>query len=110
VENALSHTPRETDVQIVVSKTGVVSVQDQGGGVPRESRGRIFERLWRGDRRRNGGAGLGLSIVKRIVEAHGAAITVENRPKGGADFSMHFGLAETPEPSAQGAVEPAAAQ
>jgi signal transduction histidine kinase len=109
VENALSHTPKGSDVQIVVSKTGVVSVQDEGEGVPLDSRGRIFERLWRGDRRRNGGAGLGLSIVKRIVDAHGAAITVENRPSGGADFSMRFSLAEDPGPSADGAVQPVAA-
>jgi signal transduction histidine kinase len=110
VENALSHTPRGTDIQIVVSKTGTVSVLDQGEGVPLDSRGRIFERLWRGDRQHSGGAGLGLSIVKRIVEAHGAAITVENRPTGGADFSMRFSLAEKPEPSAHNDVEPAAVE
>jgi len=89
-ENALKHTPKGTDVEIVVGETGSVSVLDQGAGVANANRERIFERFWRGDRRRAGGAGLGLSIVKHVVEAHGGAITVENRPTGGAEFSLSF--------------------
>ena len=89
-ENALKHTPKGTDVEIVVGETGSVSVLDQGAGVANANRERIFERFWRGDRQRAGGAGLGLSIVKHVVEAHGGAITVENRPTGGAEFSLSF--------------------
>ncbi len=89
-ENALKHTPKGTDVEIVVGETGSVSVLDQGAGVANANRERIFERFWRGDRRRAGGAGLGLSIVKHVVEAHGGTITVENRPTGGAEFSLSF--------------------
>lgn len=106
VENALNHTPPGTDVEIVVREDGMVSVLDQGEGIPDENRRRIFERFWRRDRRRAGGAGLGLSIVQRIVEAHGGAITVEDAPTGGANFSISFRLAaqlDTPlaEPATQ---------
>jgi len=93
VENALNHTPEGTVVQIVVGEQGMASVLDEGEGVPVTKRELIFQRFWRRDRRRVGSAGLGLSIVKRIVDAHEGTITVENRPTGGADFTMHFPLA-----------------
>jgi signal transduction histidine kinase len=97
VDNAINHTPRERHVSIVVGELGTVSILDEGTGVPLADRERIFERFWRRDRHQSGGAGLGLSIVKRIAEAHGARITVDNRPSGGANFSMQFLLAEPPE-------------
>ena len=93
VENALNHTPEGTAVQIVIGEQGMVSVLDEGEGVPLAKRELIFQRFWPRDRRRAGRAGLGLSIVKRIVDAHEGAITVENRPTGGATFSMRFPLA-----------------
>lgn len=61
-----------------------VTVSDQGPGIPEESLGRIFTRFWRGNKR--GGTGLGLYIVKGIVEAHGGEITVGRAPAGGAEF------------------------
>jgi signal transduction histidine kinase len=48
----------------------------------------IFRRFWRRDRSRSHGAGLGLAIVARIVEAHAGKIDVVNRPTGGAVFSL----------------------
>jgi len=89
VENALNHTADGSAVEIMVKGSGTVSVLDRGPGIRPEEREVIFERFWRRERR-NGTAGLGLSIVKRIVEAHGGTITVENRSTGGANFSMHF--------------------
>jgi signal transduction histidine kinase len=109
VENAINHTPRATDIEIVVSEKGTVSVLDQGEGVPVAGRERIFERFWRRDRERSGGAGLGLAIVKRIVEAHGATMTVQNRAAGGADFSIRFIPAAAPEPAPAEPAEPQAA-
>jgi len=91
VENALNHTPENTSITIVVGADGTVSVLDEGKGIDESDRERIFERFWPRDRRQAGSAGLGLSIVKRIVEAHGGTITVRNRPSGGAEFSMQFG-------------------
>lgn len=96
VENALNHSPQGTDVEIVVGEKSVVSVLDRGEGIPASKRDRIFERFWRRDRRSAGGAGLGLSIVKRIVDAHGGTITVDDRPEGGAEFSMWFRPAVSP--------------
>ncbi|AEW97571.1 MULTISPECIES: sensor histidine kinase [Streptomycetaceae] len=61
-----------------------VTVSDEGPGIPEESMNRVFTRFWRGNKR--GGTGLGLYIVKGIVEAHGGTITVGRAPGGGAQF------------------------
>ncbi len=61
-----------------------VSVRDEGDGIPPELVPRIFRQFWRAKRR--GGAGLGLYIVKGLVEAHGGSITVQRAPGGGAEF------------------------
>ncbi|GAA3993367.1 ATP-binding protein [Streptomyces sp. NBC_01352] len=61
-----------------------VTVSDEGSGIPEESMNRVFTRFWRGSKR--GGTGLGLYIVKGIVEAHGGTITVGRAPGGGAEF------------------------
>ena len=61
-----------------------VSVRDEGDGVAPEMVPRVFRQFWRAKRR--GGAGLGLYIVKGLVEAHGGTITVQRAPGGGAEF------------------------
>ncbi|MEV5989685.1 ATP-binding protein [Streptomyces sp. NPDC052051] len=61
-----------------------VTVSDEGPGIPEESMNRVFTRFWRGSKR--GGTGLGLYIVKGIVEAHGGTITVGRARGGGAQF------------------------
>ncbi|GGV67929.1 MULTISPECIES: sensor histidine kinase [Streptomyces] len=61
-----------------------VTVSDEGPGIPEESMNRVFTRFWRGSKR--GGTGLGLYIVKGIVEAHGGTITVGRASGGGAQF------------------------
>jgi signal transduction histidine kinase len=61
-----------------------VSVRDHGDGVPPDLVPRVFRQFWRGKRR--GGAGLGLYIVKGLVEAQGGTITVRRAPEGGAEF------------------------
>ncbi|MDX6333147.1 MAG: hypothetical protein QOG05_487 [Streptosporangiaceae bacterium] len=69
-----------------------IAVRDEGDGVPPELVPRIFRQFWRAKRR--GGAGLGLYIVKGLVEAHGGTITVQRAPGGGAEFrfTMPAGL------------------
>jgi signal transduction histidine kinase len=87
-ENALRHTPAGTTVEINVATDGAVRVLDEGPGVAPNERELIFRRFWRRDRSRSHGAGLGLAIVARIVEAHAGKIDVVNRPTGGAVFSL----------------------
>ena len=90
VENALAHTAPRTTVEIGIDPAGAISVSDRGPGVPAADRGNIFRRFWRRDRRRPGSAGLGLSIVARIAERHGASVTVADRSGGGAVFALTF--------------------
>ena len=92
VENALHHTPEGTTIEIVVGQDGSISVIDNGDGVPPENRESIFKRFWRQSTRASGGAGLGLSIVKKIVEAHHGSNTVEDAPGRGSRFIMRFPL------------------
>ena len=94
-ENAIRHTPKDTVVEFVVEDNGTVTVQDRGPGISVEERALIFQRFWRRDRNQQGGTGLGLSIVQRIAELHGATIDVQNRVRGGAQFSLHFVPAAT---------------
>jgi signal transduction histidine kinase len=89
-ENAIKHAPKETVVEFVVEEDGTVSVLDSGPGISTEERDLIFQRFWRRDRYQQGSTGLGLSIVHRIAELHGAAIEVHNRVMGGAQFTLRF--------------------
>lgn len=89
IENALRH--GAGTVTTVVEPTAVagapgvaVSVRDQGPGIAPELASRVFRQFWRAKRR--GGAGLGLFIVKGLVEAHGGTIAVHQAPGGGAEF------------------------
>lgn len=76
-----------------VDRFAIMSIIDNGPGIPEDNLEHIFDRFYRTDvsRARNrGGAGLGLSIVKAIVHAHGGTIEVDNRPKGGAQFTIYL--------------------
>jgi signal transduction histidine kinase len=85
LENAVRH--GAGTVTIVVEPAGdgaSVTVTDEGEGIPDEQRDRVFTRFWRSGRR--GGTGLGLYIVRGLVEAHGGQIEVGSGPGGGARF------------------------
>ncbi len=93
VENAVSYSrPDSRHVEICASAAGdrvVIRVTDDGPGIPDADIPSLFEPFFRVDRSRSkktGGYGLGLSIAKRIVEAHGGTIAVENTAGGGASF------------------------
>ncbi len=89
VENALGHTPPGTAVVIRLTDEPAIHVIDHGHGVPPALRDRIFERFWSGDSGTSG-AGLGLSIVRRIMQAVGGTVTVSDAMGGGAVFSLLF--------------------
>jgi signal transduction histidine kinase len=91
-ENAIGHTPKGSTVEIVLEPDATISVTDEGPGIRTEDSELIFRRFWRGDRRRLGNVGLGLSIVDRIVTAHGGMVTASNRPQGGASFTIKLPL------------------
>jgi PAS domain S-box-containing protein len=96
LSNAVAATPRGGAVRVAYRRRGghvVFSVADGGGGVPREERRRIFERYQRGERPKYRGAGLGLSIARGIVEAHGGRLWVASRRGRGACFRFSVPLA-----------------
>ncbi len=96
VGNALKFTPPGGQVTVHVRSDEqhvLLEVADTGPGVPEEHRDRVFERFFQGDECRSqqgeaSGSGLGLSIAKAIVEAHGGTISAGNRPTGGAVFRV----------------------
>jgi signal transduction histidine kinase len=94
--NALRHTPRGGRVKLGAVFEGdrvVVTVSDSGSGIAAEHLPHIFDRFYKVDPARAseaGGSGLGLSIVKAIVERHGATVTATSRPGEGVTFTIKF--------------------
>jgi two-component system phosphate regulon sensor histidine kinase PhoR len=92
--NAVTYAPERTTIAIEAARVGArieLSVSDEGPGIPEADLGRVFERFYRVDKSRvrdPGGTGLGLAIVKHLVELHGGAVRAENRPDGGARFTI----------------------
>jgi signal transduction histidine kinase len=101
IENAILHSPPRTEIIVRVSSERSISVVDAGPGISPGDRELIFERFWRGKGVASGGAGLGLSIVREIMNAHRASISVEANPNGGAVFTLQFPRAAGPESSTQ---------
>jgi signal transduction histidine kinase len=99
-ENALAHTSPATTVEIAIATEGVIRVMDRGPGIPKVDSEHIFQRFWRRDRRHGGNAGLGLAIVARIAQTHGATVDVDERPGGGAVFAIRFPTVLGPETAA----------
>jgi signal transduction histidine kinase len=97
VENALSNTPNAGCINISAGRAeqgGVrIEVRDSGHGIPAAQLDRIFEQFYRLDvsrSRATGGAGLGLTIVRRLVEAHGGCVRAESEPGCGAAFIVEL--------------------
>ena len=109
LENAVRHT-REGD-RITISAVRrddvvAISVADTGSGIPAAVRDRVFERFYRvdGDRnRRSGGAGLGLSLVRAVAEAHGGRVAVAANPRGGTVFTIELPTSARAQPVAAAA-------
>lgn len=97
LDNALRHTPSGGAVRVAWKEEGDrvrFSVSDTGPGIPTEDLPHLFEPLFRGEtsrNRRTGGAGLGLAIARRMLQAHGGDLSAANAPGGGAVFSGSLG-------------------
>jgi two-component system sensor histidine kinase KdpD len=97
--NAASHTPPGTPVEVQAQSANsslLLSVADRGPGIPAELLPRVFEKFFRAPNAPAGGSGLGLTIAKGFVEAHGGSIVAANRPSGGAVFTLRFPQTEPP--------------
>ncbi len=92
VDNALKYSPKESEVVLSGrsdESTVSIAVSDQGCGIAPEDLSRIWDRLYRGERSRaTPGLGLGLSMVRAIVEAHDGTVDVESRADEGATFTL----------------------
>jgi signal transduction histidine kinase len=99
IENAVQHTREQDTIEVAVRRrdgTAAVSFRDTGTGIPTEDLDRIFDRFARADpgrSRHTGGFGLGLSIVRAIVEAHLGTIHVMSRVDVGTTFEIDLPLA-----------------
>jgi signal transduction histidine kinase len=103
LDNALKYTDRggRVDISAVQSPLEViVRVRDNGMGIPREEQSKIWDRLYRGDKSRSQrGLGLGLSVVKAIVEAHHGRVEVISQPDLGSEFVVHLPAARSSVPA-----------
>lgn len=98
LDNALKHSPDGGEINIALVRRGgqaEVRIADSGPGIASADLPHIFDRFYQADRARSReeGTGLGLAIARRIVEAHGAEITVTNSPPKGAVFAVSFPIA-----------------
>ncbi len=92
LDNAIKYTPAGGAVTISVREEAgraVVRFRDTGMGIPAEEQDKIWLRLYRGDKSRSQrGLGLGLSLVKAVVEAHGGKVTVSSEVNQGSEFTV----------------------
>jgi two-component system sensor histidine kinase AdeS len=94
--NACRYAAHSGDLHITTrsdTPSAILEILDRGPGLPEGAEGIAFDRFWRGEASRSrhtGGSGLGLSVVRAIVEAHGGTATLINRAGGGALFAMRL--------------------
>lgn len=99
LSNAVQHNPQGCALRVVLEKaesSAVIKISDEGVGIPPDQLPYIFERFYRVDKsrsRESGGAGLGLSIVQSLIQAHGGTISADSTPGCGATFTITLPLA-----------------
>ena len=88
VDNALRHTPPGRTVSVSVRPGATIEVRDRGPGVPLELREEVFEPFWSAACKSQGGAGLGLAIVREALQLHGGSVEIADAAGGGAIFRL----------------------
>ncbi len=98
IDNAVKYTPEGGSISVAceqVDQSIEVYVKDNGFGITLEEQPRIWDRLYRGDKSRGQrGLGLGLSLVKAVVKAHGGQVTVRSDPGSGSEFIVRLPIGE----------------
>jgi PAS domain S-box-containing protein len=109
ISNAIKYSPEGGDIEIRVARVGdgcVIDITDNGVGIATEEQTHLFDRFFRGTQAADlhiQGVGLGLSIVKRIIEGHGGRVDVVSTPGAGATFRLSIPLSQRgPRPSSVG--------
>jgi signal transduction histidine kinase len=110
VDNAVKYTPPGGRVDVLIGRAGedaVLKISDTGVGIPDHELPDIWDRLFRGDRSRTErGLGLGLSLVKAIVEAHGGAVRVSSQEGSGSTFTVRLPAVSEADTSAASDLSP----
>tara|TARA_R110002020_G_scaffold309301_1_gene525090 strand:+ start:240229 stop:241557 length:1329 start_codon:yes stop_codon:yes gene_type:complete len=96
IENAIAHAPSDRPIEISAGPGPIIAVRDFGPGIAIADRAKIFDKFWQGGTRSEGGAGLGLGIVKSLTDALNAEIALDCPEEGGAIFSVRFLPRELP--------------
>jgi len=97
LSNAAAHGGSNKQIEVSAARDGptlIISVSDRGPGLAPSEENKVFEKFYRGPRTRTGGLGLGLSIARQLVEAHGGELMAQNRQGGGARFSIRLPIGE----------------
>jgi signal transduction histidine kinase len=108
ISNAIKFTPSGGAIRLEARRHGdelILAVTDTGVGIPAVDQERVFEKFERGDpQARESGAGLGLSLVKSLIELHGGTVSIASTPKSGTTISCHLPTRPAaPSEEAQGA-------
>ena len=90
IDNAARHTLEGSHIEVIVASDGGIIVADNGPGIASSELPNLSKRFHRADHARTDSAGLGLSIVANIMQAHGGRLLVSNLPSGGASFKLAF--------------------
>ena len=101
VENGIKYNVPNGELFVTLDRqedNAVIAVRDTGVGIPEDSVGHVFERFYRVDKarsRKSGGSGLGLSIVRNMVERNGGQISLESKVGEGSVFTLMFPVFDT---------------
>ena len=99
IDNAMKWGADGGPIEVTVS-AGRVAVRDHGPGIDADDQDQVFDRFYRSASARSmPGSGLGLSIVKQVVDAHGGSVFVEEAPGGGAVVGFELAVSESPAPT-----------